>query len=363
MKNLFFSIRQSIVLLALLAFCNVLLAQDVLDNAAPSCPPPFNAVKKNCLKPQVSSATVSPLEAEFPDCKLSVTYTVRQCFDIDPNSPNFTGVTLKVSDYVIDFSSATPGCEGLINQLGNNSVAGQDFLRRLNVSIGRQLLDIEAQRLVVNSGSTNTFDCSNPTAQKVINAEFHQSSCISFAKGTFNLLGRPVIITRQIACKASACCGFKRVYCYDSKQKKLVFVEDYLPQVTSKTCGGEIPPLPNIFKIFKATDITQGPCISICGTLRDRTSGFVQDFKVTIDGKPVEMKVYPNPSSNFVNIFFDADVKGTIELIDLKGTLLRTIQTETGSAYLDVSALAKGAYLIKFTDTKGGIMNQKISID
>ena len=361
MKNLFFSIRQSIVLFALFVFCNVLLAQDVLDNAAPSCPPAAT-VGEQCTQETLLSAIVSPLAEEFPDCKLKVNYKYKLCVKTtkDPvTGKSITQITIKVYDYDIDFDTATPGCEGLINKFDDSSIAGQDFLRRLNVSIGRQLLDKEANTYVVNSGSTNTYDCSNPTAKKLITAEFYQSSCISVIQGVRNFKK----FVRQVPCASSACCGFKRVYCYDSKLKKLVFVEDYLPEVTSELCGGELPPIPLIFKLLKIQQIERGPCFSICGTLRSRTSGNVQEFKVNIDGKPVEMKVYPNPSSNFINIFFDADVKGTIELIDLKGALIKTIQTETGSSYLDVSSLAKGAYLIKFTDTKGGIMSQKISID
>ena len=373
MKNLFFSIRRAIVLLALFVFCNVLLAQPpvlaadelqtLIDDFPPviGCPPDTISGEK-CAPEQLLSAIVSPLAAEFPNCKLKVTYKYRFCTKITINPITkvaTTKITIKVYDYDIDFSTATPGCAGLIAKFGDFSVAGEDFLRDLNVSIGRQLLDKEANTYIVNSGSTNTYDCNNPTAKKLITAEFYQSSCISGIEG----IKDGTKFVKQLPCASSVCCGFQRVYCYDNKLKKLVFIEDYLPAITAEFCGGTLPPIPPFFSSPGVTGVRQGPCFSVCGTLRARTSGLVQEFKVTIDGKPVEIKIYPNPSNNFINIFFDTDVKGTIELIDLKGALIRTIQTETGSSYLDVSTLAKGAYLIKFTDNKGGIMNQKISID
>ena len=373
MKNLFFSIRRATVLLAFFAFSNVLLAQPpvlaadelqtLIDDLPPviGCPPDTISGEQ-CGKEKLLSAVVSPLAAEFPNCKLKVNYKYRLCAKTtkDPiTGKSTTKITIKVYDYDIDFSTATLGCAGLIAKFGDFSVSGEDFLRDLNVSIGRQLLDKEANTYIVNSGSTNTYDCNNPTAKKLITAEFYQSSCISVVEG----IKDSTKFVKQLPCASSACCGFQRVYCYNNQQKKLVFVEDYLPAITTELCGGSLPTLPPFFSSPKVKDVRQGPCFSICGTLRARASGLVQEFKVTIDGKPVEMKVYPNPSSNFVNIFFDADVKGTIELIDIKGALIETIQTETGSAYLDVSTLAKGVYLIKFTDTKGGMMNQKISID
>jgi hypothetical protein len=175
-----------------------------------NCPPPTDpAIDGQCdPTPSTTSTTVSPLSEEFPDCKLDVTYKFIRCVKVDPNDPNKTITTFSVFD--VEISDSSPGCEDLINKLGNTSIAGQEFLRRFNVSVGRQIQDDLASLVILKSGNSNSFSCTNGSAQKITNVDYYQSGCSSFVQGTIIREGKPKTIFRQVPCKSEKCCAFRR---------------------------------------------------------------------------------------------------------------------------------------------------------
>ena len=88
----------------------------------------------------------------------------------------------------------------------------------------------------------------------------------------------------------------------------------------------------------------------------------MQQFKASIGNKDIQMKVYPNPSSDYINIFFDNELGGQFEIFTLEGKLLQSVKTETGSSYFDVSSFVTGTYVVRFTSLNGEIISEKISI-
>ena len=327
------------------------------------CPPKPDVTKEGvCQDENITSTIVSPLSKEFPDCKLSVIYKFQQCTKLVtlPSSEKVAVTTFRIFDYEIDVNSSSFGCLELLEKLGDPSLAGQEFLRRFNVSIGRQLQDDVANIFITDSGSLSTFDCNNSTAQKIVNVDYYEAGCISFVKGEIKIDGKPKTLARQVPCESAACCGFSRTYCYDAVAKKLKFVEKELPLI-SPVCKGELPLIPGIFKKLKATNITQGPCIALCGAFTP-TQGSADIFKSAIAGKSFQMKVYPNPSNDYINVYFDKEMKGSVELYNLEGKLIRANDTEIGSTYFDISLLPKGSYVVKFTTADGEVMAEKIAI-
>jgi len=69
-----------------------------------------------------------------------------------------------------------------------------------------------------------------------------------------------------------------------------------------------------------------------------------------------EIKVYPNPSSGFINIEMNSElITGSVNLqvIDVTGrTLITTVKQGSGNARLDVSSLAPGNYYLKMYNKK-----------
>ncbi len=85
------------------------------------------------------------------------------------------------------------------------------------------------------------------------------------------------------------------------------------------------------------------------------------------DQKPIEnalsFEMYPNPSSDLVNIQL-AETSGdiaAIELIDITGKTVNVTQkTDKKIASIDVSGLQNGAYFVKVTDNNGMVITKKL---
>ena len=73
------------------------------------------------------------------------------------------------------------------------------------------------------------------------------------------------------------------------------------------------------------------------------------------EGDLINAKVYPNPTSDFLNISIPTSVEGTIDLrlLDVAGNLIQTSTMVAGQNQLDVSRFANGVYLLEMNTDKG----------
>ena len=71
-----------------------------------------------------------------------------------------------------------------------------------------------------------------------------------------------------------------------------------------------------------------------------------------VDAKGFQTYIYPNPASDKVNIYLTKKSEYKINLFDVTGQNVLEIMVTSDSATLDVSAFAKGLYLIQITDTR-----------
>ncbi len=95
----------------------------------------------------------------------------------------------------------------------------------------------------------------------------------------------------------------------------------------------------------------------ITGTVNDGTTVLTQGFQqsnLTITAidelrkTGVEIKVYPNPTQDFVTIHFSKTMeKSKYSLFDLSGRLLEQKQIKSTDARIDMTGFAKGAYILK----------------
>jgi endoglucanase len=90
--------------------------------------------------------------------------------------------------------------------------------------------------------------------------------------------------------------------------------------------------------------------------LLSRTDGFNLNWinfpilTYTVDIKDVGFKIYPNPARDFFEISFDAEGTRLIQLIDLRGGLLKQLYSNQSNERINVSGLNPGMYLIKVKD-------------
>ena len=96
---------------------------------------------------------------------------------------------------------------------------------------------------------------------------------------------------------------------------------------------------------------------TITGAVNDGTTVLTQGFQqsnLTITAidelrkTGVEIKVYPNPTQDFVTIHFSKIIeKPVYSLFDLSGRLLEQKQIKSTDAKIDMTGFAKGTYILK----------------
>ena len=82
------------------------------------------------------------------------------------------------------------------------------------------------------------------------------------------------------------------------------------------------------------------------------------------EGDLVDVKVYPNPTSNFLNVSIPTTVEETIDLrlMDVAGNLILTNTVVAGPNQLDVSNLAAGVYMLEL-NTDQGLFSQRVIVE
>lgn len=73
-----------------------------------------------------------------------------------------------------------------------------------------------------------------------------------------------------------------------------------------------------------------------------------------------DLKVYPNPAKDFVNVTLKNSYIKNIELLTMNGTVLASL--EFPNRLMDLSEFPAGVYILKVTDVRGLVQNSKIVI-
>jgi hypothetical protein len=68
------------------------------------------------------------------------------------------------------------------------------------------------------------------------------------------------------------------------------------------------------------------------------------------------VNIFPNPATN--NLTIETTQKATIEIINLQGQIIKTLQTTEDKTQVDVSALAGGVYIIKLNTVEGSVVRK-----
>lgn len=77
--------------------------------------------------------------------------------------------------------------------------------------------------------------------------------------------------------------------------------------------------------------------------------GWLSTSYPTINGN---FSLYPNPARNKLIVTYDQNVPGLLEIIDMMGAILKTVELTTMSTEIDVSDLPMGIYLVKIKGTE-----------
>ena len=81
----------------------------------------------------------------------------------------------------------------------------------------------------------------------------------------------------------------------------------------------------------------------------------IEAVSTIADDSPVNFMCYPNPSSDNVTIDiqgYSAAEQTALELYNVTGALLKTLQIQSALTQLNIADLAEGVYIIKITTNK-----------
>lgn len=73
------------------------------------------------------------------------------------------------------------------------------------------------------------------------------------------------------------------------------------------------------------------------------------------EGELESVKIFPNPTVNFVNVVIPEVVDGAVqlEIFDVAGNLIQTREIVAGTSFVELTKVAKGVYLLKLTSNNG----------
>ncbi len=79
----------------------------------------------------------------------------------------------------------------------------------------------------------------------------------------------------------------------------------------------------------------------------------------------LEIKVYPNPAANFVNVDLpENDLTGTLSILSASGQLVRSVQSTEGetSVQMDIQDLQKGVYMVRWVQSDEQVVVKKLIV-
>lgn len=123
---------------------------------------------------------------------------------------------------------------------------------------------------------------------------------------------------------------------------------------------------------FSANNLTHGQepwKLANAAASQGDDSGDEREAKLEVVETPTseapEIKVYPNPTVDFVNVDLpENDLTGTLSIVSASGQLVRSVQSSEGetSIQLDVQDLPKGIYLVRWVQSDDQVVVKKLMV-
>lgn len=296
---------------------------------------------------------------EFPDCQILVEYTYRYC----------NGNVQVIDNKFLDYSD--PDCEEWLNYIiglfFNNPVKFDAYFRKLNIAVADQCLSDIINGIYNDASDPSEYYCGQ-SGGTLVSADFYFGNCVTTCFGR-KADGRGVY--KQIKCDGDICCSLSREYCLDPNTNQPILLSSVLQkEKDGGTCGKPI--IKNCPEIEGVTWIGIKPCGALCAAPTFSKESDINDyepivplrFSINANSETFTAKIFPNPTSNYLNICFQKNFSGRVSVFSIDGkSLLSKEFTDSSVVHFDVSSLATGSYLVNFTDLQGIQSNQKIIIN
>ncbi|MEL6718706.1 MAG: T9SS type A sorting domain-containing protein [Bacteroidota bacterium] len=81
--------------------------------------------------------------------------------------------------------------------------------------------------------------------------------------------------------------------------------------------------------------------------------------KQSVTYQKKDIKVYPNPATNFIEFQNTDDEVKRVVIYNLVGRPIKRMPANSGKNWYDISDLSRGMYLIQLLNSKGGVITTK----
>ena len=130
----------------------------------------------------------------------------------------------------------------------------------------------------------------------------------------------------------------------------------------------EIPPVLHLYAIFYDTITFEVPCCTL-ETYQNawypdyyvaNSVTFIEDCNAVEEHDGHDIRVYPNPTSDFLYIEGGFDIGSQLFIYDMTGRIVETAELTSNNAALNISHLPEGYYIVKVGDGNGKSYGVKI---
>ena len=130
----------------------------------------------------------------------------------------------------------------------------------------------------------------------------------------------------------------------------------------------EIPPVLHLYAIFYDTITFEVPCCTL-ETYQNawypdyyvaNSVTFIEDCNAVEEHDGHDIRVYPNPTSDFLYIEGGFDIGSQLFIYDMTGRIVETAELTSNNAALNISHLPDGYYIVKIGDGNGRSYGVKI---
>ncbi|MCG8699063.1 MAG: carbohydrate-binding protein, partial [Bacteroidales bacterium] len=90
------------------------------------------------------------------------------------------------------------------------------------------------------------------------------------------------------------------------------------------------------------------------------TPGLKSIENETVTETLAHVNIYPNPSNGVFNVAFDSDEQATLEIMNLSGAIVQSIELENGLSTINASELSQGMYTVKISTGTSSVLQKLI---
>lgn len=255
------------------------------------------------------------------------------------------------------------------------NIAGERSILRVNVALnGADILTTGSSISSLRAAGTNlfffqAFNQGLVSLSKITTNNNTPPTLRSFPEGNTGLAIQMIVAGNNLYFTMSSATTGNELWKSNGTVNGTAPVSDIRPGVGNSNaqslavCGTDL--------FFSANNLTNGqePWKLANATAFDDGGGDERDAALEVmrisTSEAPEIKVYPNPAANFVNVDLpENEMTGTLSILSASGQLVRSVQSSEGesSVQIDIQDLQKGVYMVRWVQLDEQMVVKKLIV-